>query len=478
MISIILLSLFLILMVAIGVWGLRKTNSLNDFFLGGRNVGPWISAFAYGTTYFSAVAFIGFAGRFGWDFGINSLWIGISNALFGSLLAWLVLGRRTRTMSQNLEAMTMPEFLQDRYDAKHLKMITAIIIFVFLVPYSASVFKGLGHIFEKNFGISYDLALLIMIGITGVYLVLGGYFAITMTDFIQGLIIIVGSILTVGVFLGKGGGIVETLSSINRGFQSNVGGKFDPIILISTVFMTSFGVWGLPQMVQKFYAIKNEKVIPRAAIATFIFALIISGSAYFIGSMSHIFFNAGNRPSIDEIVPTILSGNLPEILMAIILLLIVSASMSTLSSLVLVSSSSVAIDLYKGHVNPNMSKENSLFMMRFLSAIFVILSYFVARFQIGFIVTLMSLSWGAVAGSFMAPYIYGLYWKKTTKIGAGAGMFTGLVTAISLFFILGPKMSPVASSIAMILPFIVVPVVSLFTTPPKKEIIDKAFRNI
>jgi len=490
MVSIILLSLFLLLMVAVGIWASKKTNSLNDFFLGGRNVGPWVSAFAYGTTYFSAVAFIGFAGRFGWSFGINALWIGIGNAFFGAFLAWLVLGRRTRTMSKNLEAMTMPEFLQERYDAKYFKMIAAIIIFVFLVPYSASVFKGLGHIFEKNFNIPYDYALLIMIGITGIYLVLGGYFAITMADFIQGFVMIVGSFLMIIVFLGKSGGIGETLSNINIGFQDHTGGKFDPIILIATIFMTSFGTWGLPQMVQKFYAIKNEKVIPRAAIATFIFALIIGLTAYFIGSLSHILFSgekinqimeAKDKIDFDIIVPTmlttVLSGKL-EILMGIILLLIVSASMSTLSSLVLVSSSSVAIDLYKGHLNPDMSKENSLLMMRFLSGIFVVLSYFVAHFKIGFIVTLMSLSWGAVAGSFMAPYIYGLYWKRTTKIGAGAGMFSGLIISIVLFFILGPAKSPIASSIAMIVPFIVVPLVSIFTAPPKKVIIDKAFEKI
>jgi SSS family solute:Na+ symporter len=113
--------------------------------------------------------------------------------------------------------------------------------------------------------------------------------------------------------------------------------------------------------------------------------------------------------------------------MAVVLLLVLSASMSTLSSLVLVSASSVAIDMYKGHINPNISKENSLAMMRFLSAVFVAISYFIARYDIAIIITLMSLSWGVVAGSFMAPYVYGLYWKGTTRAGAKAGMFTGLI---------------------------------------------------
>ena len=192
MIAIILISIFLITMIAIGIWGMRKTSTLGDFFLGGRSIGPWMSAFAYGTTYFSAVLFIGFAGKIGWGFGLNALWIAVGNSIFGSLCAWLVLGRRTRRMTQNLDVMTMPEFLHERYAGKYMKLISAGIIFIFLLPYSASVFKGLGHLFEVNFKISYDIALIIMILITGIYLILGGYFAITLTDFIQGIIMILG----------------------------------------------------------------------------------------------------------------------------------------------------------------------------------------------------------------------------------------------------------------------------------------------
>ncbi|HGJ63944.1 TPA: sodium transporter, partial [bacterium] len=159
--SIILLSIFLLGMIIIGIWGMRKTFNLGDFFLGGRTIGPWMSAFAYGTSYFSAVLFIGFAGKLGWGFGLNVLWIALGNAVFGALLAWLVLGRRTRRMTQNLDVMTMPEFLQERFGAKYLKIITTVIIFIFLLPYSASVFKGLGHLFEANFNIPYDYALLL-----------------------------------------------------------------------------------------------------------------------------------------------------------------------------------------------------------------------------------------------------------------------------------------------------------------------------
>jgi SSS family solute:Na+ symporter len=483
--SIIFLVIYFFVMIGIGIWGMKKTSSLNDFFLGGRSIGPWVSAIAYGTSYFSAVLFIGFAGKLGWAFGLDVLWISLGNAFFGSFLAWMVLGKRTRRMTQNLEVMTMPEFLQERFQAKKIKMLAAVVIFIFLLPYSASVFKGLGHLFEINFSISYDLALLIMIAITGIYLILGGYFAITLTDFIQGLIMIIGSIAMVAVLVGEGGGLAKVIQEINTNYATHMpkaGGTGHYIMLFSLVFMTSFGVWGLPQMVQKFYAIRNETLITKAAWATMIFAVIIVTAAYFNGAMAHIFLDklpmSEGKPAFDRIVPDLLKLHLPDALMALILLLVLSASMSTLSSLVLVSSSSVAIDMYKGHINPNITKENSLAMMRFLSGLFILLSYFIARYEFAIIVTLMSLSWGAVAGTFMAVYVYALYWRKTTLAGVYAGMATGLVLAIGLFFVLGPSKSPIASTIAMIAPFVVVPLVSLFTQVPNKELLDKAFEKI
>jgi SSS family solute:Na+ symporter len=503
MLSVVLLAVFLLSMIAIGIWGMRKTSTLGDFFLGGRTIGPWISAFAYGTAYFSAVIFIGFAGKLGWGFGARVLWIAAGNTVFGGLLAWFVLGKRTRRMTQNLDVMTMPEFLEERYQAKSMKMVGAAIIFVFLLPYSASVFTGLGYLFTENFSMSYDVALLIMVAITGIYLVLGGYFAVTLNDFIQGLIMIVGSIAMVAILAGKGGGFGATISSILEKYPQHIPPAKQPgtIMLFSLFFMTSFGTWGLPQMVQKFYAIKDEGMIRKAAIVTTVFALVISFSAYFAGAMAHAFYetpaeaasvaeNAGGDgtlvlpmkeqggPDFDRIIPDMLKSKLPSLLMAVILLLVLSASMSTLSSLVLISSSSVAIDMYKGHINPRISKKNSLTMMRFLSGLFVLISFLIARLRPTFIVYLMSISWGLVAGSFMAPYLYGLFWKRTTKTGAAAGMATGFVLCIVLILIWGLGKSPIAATIAMIAPFVVIPIVSVFTRPPDREVIDKAFDGV
>lgn len=490
MLAWILLGVYLAAMVAMGIWGMRRTKTLGDFFLGNRTIGPWISAFAYGTTYFSAVIFIGFAGKLGWKFGLNVLWIALGNATIGSLAAWLVLGRRTRRMTQNLNSMTMPEFLSERFGGRFVKVLAAVVIFVFLLPYSASIFKGLGHLFQAVFRIDYTIALLIMIGITGVYLVLGGYFAITITDFFQGLIMLGGSAIMIGVVLGKAGGIPEAFTTAQANFLAHVPvAKAPPFLyvamLISLVFMTSFGPWGLPQTVQKFYAVKSEKVIVKAAIVTFVFALVIGTAAYLNGGLSHVFASKppalpSGGPDWDRLIPDMLTTILPGWLMAIILLLVLAASMSTLSSLVLVSASAIAIDLAGAgrRGGGDASKKGSLWLIRLLSGVFIVVSYFIARYQLAVIVTLMSLSWGVVAGSFMAPFLYGLYWKRTSKSGILAGIFTGMVLAIGLFFILGPDNSPIASTIAMIVPFAVVPVVSAFTRAPGKELVEKAFGGI
>jgi SSS family solute:Na+ symporter len=487
MLGIIFLAVFLAVMIGVGVWGMRRTKTLGDFFLGGRTLGPWVSAAAYGTSYFSAVIFIGFAGAQGWQFGLNALWIALGNALIGAGLAWVVLAKRTRRQTQNLDAMTMPEYLQARYGAKHLKPIAASVIFFFLLPYSASVFKGLGHLFEAVFHIPYDIALLIMIGFTGVYLILGGYFAIAVTDFIQGVIMFFGAGVMMAVLSGQGGGISIMIGKVLENYAAHVPPEARPslITIISLVFMTSFGAWGLPQMTQKFYAIKNERIISKAAIVTTIFALVIGFAAYLTGAYAHVFFdlhtvprNAAGAILYDSIVPALLTGRLPELLLSLILLLVLSASMSTLSSLVLVSSSAVAIDLAPPQNGSDSKKERSVALMRLLSAVFVIISYFISRFQIGFIVTLMSLSWGVVSGAFAAPYLYGLYWKQATKAGAYAGLFAGIIVDITLFFVLGASKSPLAASIAIIVPFIVVPLVSFFTKKPDNKILEKAFEGI
>ncbi len=476
----ILLGLFFIFMVAVGIYSRKKVSNSNDFLLGGRKVGPWFSAFSYGTTYFSAVIFIGYAGRIGWNFGISATWIGIGNAVIGSLLAWLIMAKRTRQMTQEMNASTMPEFFEKRYDSKPMKINTGAIIFIFLVPYTASVYQGLGYLFEQAFKVSYVYCMLAMAVLTGIYLMLGGYIATALNNFIQGIIMLAGVIAMLYYIIsnpavgGLGEGI-SRLASINPDLTSPVGPS--PINLLGLVTLTSLGSWGLPQMVHKFYAIKDESAIKKGTIISTLFCLIIAGGAYFVGGFGRLFFQYNNTAvpgNSDMIMPMVLEWALPDALFGLIIVLVLSASMSTLSSLVLVSSSSVTIDLLKSTVYQNMSKKTEMLLLRIFCVIFVIFSFIVAITP-NAILTLMSFSWGTISGAFIGPFLYGLYWKGTTKAGAWAGIISGLICSLggALLYGMNAGLAPNIGAVAMIVSLITVPIVSAVTSKSTEVITSK-----
>ena len=472
--------LYVAILFAIAFFSMKKTKTLNDFFLGNRTIGPWVSAFTYGTTYFSAVLFIGYAGKVGWGFGLSSLWIVLGNAVIGSFLAWKLLARRTRSMTVKLNTVTMPGFLEKRYLSKGLKIVSALIIFIFLVPYSASVYMGLSYFFESVFGIPYLYALGFMAFMTAMYLTMGGYFAITLTDLFQGIVMIVGVFLMLffvvnNPVIGGWSNIAPALAAVDPQLASPIGPP-GAIALFSLVILTSLGPWGLPQMVQKFYAIKNEKVIATATWATTGFAIIIVFGAYFTGSLSRLFFSDLSEVSgnVDRIMPTIISNSVPEAMGVLILLLVLAASMSTLASLVLVSSSSIAVDLLQT-LRPRTDQRTSVLLMRILCILFIAFSLYLAVTP-NIILSLMAFSWGTVAGAFIGPYLFGLFYKKTTTAGAWAGMICGAGSCI-IFSMLYPNNIPLVGSLAMIISIMVVPLVSAITAPLPKEHIDHVFNS-
>ncbi|KYO67353.1 sodium:solute symporter family protein [Thermovenabulum gondwanense] len=464
-----ILFLYILSQIVVGIIGMKKTKNLNDFLLAGRNMGPWMSAFAYGTAYFSAVIFIGYAGKIGWGFGLSGLWIAIGNSLIGGYLAWRVLAKPTKEITRRLNVRTLPELLAARYNSPFYRIFSAFIIFIFLVPYSASVYMGLSYLFESVFNINYQLALIIMAGLTAFYLILGGYFAVSLSDFIQGIIMFSGSLIMVYSITSHPsvGGLVSgirKLYQINPKLVSPVGPPgFWPLFFL--VVLTSLGPWGLPQMVHKFYSIKDEKSIKPATVITTVFSLVISFTAYFIGSMTRLFFTSipleGGKPNPDLMVPKIIQMAMPEAIAAIILALVISASMSTLSSLVLISSSAVSIDLIEG-LGIKISGKSKVTLMRLFCLIFIGLSLIIAILKPSIIITLMAISWGTVAGTFLAPYVFGLFRKDTTKLGAWAGSLTGLAISLGLSIIykFDSGKIPMFGSLAMLLPLIVVPVVS------------------
>ncbi len=510
-VTIIALVLFALIMIAIGIFSARKTKTMDGFLLGSRKIGAWVSAFAYGTSYFSAVIFVGYAGQHGWNIGLGSIWIGVGNAVLGCLLAWILLARRTRTMTHTLQSKTMPEFFEGRYSSTAMKLFAAVIIFVFLVPYSAAVYKGLGSMFTTIFPtVSVNMWMLVIAVLTAIYLVLGGYVATAYTDFVQGIIMIVGVFAMVIALIktpavGGFSSLFSNLSAVADNGDGITGAQLTSVwggnswkFLCVNILLTSFGTWGLPQMVSKYYAVKDTKAIHKATVISTVFALIIGAGAYFVGSLSRLVLgNQLPEGGVDSVIPNTLLTALGDpniittIILAVILILLLSASMSTLSSIVLSSSSAISVDLIPA-VKKNYSGKNQMVLTRVLCLLFVALSYIFATGNITIIVNIMSFSWGIVSGCFIGPYVWGIYSKKTTKAGAWAGMICGFLTVavttvvltcmnagdagtIGAAFKLAAKKAPEMGVAAMAVSLVIVPVVSLFTKKYDNQFVENVF---
>ena len=499
-IKVLLTIVFLAVMIGVGLYTRKQASSVDGFVLGGRAVGPWLTAFAFGTSYFSAVVFVGYAGQFGWKYGLSSTWIGVGNAVIGSWLAWVLLGRRTKLMTQHIESRTMPDFFGTRYSDQGLRVAASIIAFVFLIPYTAGVYKGISTLFEMGFGIPYEYCVVIMAILTAVYVILGGYKATAMNDFIQGIIMLFGIVAIILAVLNAQGGFtaaVDKLSllpsdadpSVNGGFASWFGP--DPWGLLGVVVLTSLGTMGLPQMVGKFYSITDESAIKRGTIISTIFAFIVAGGCYFLGGFGRLYdpVIVNGKIAFDSIVPAMLV-TLPDVLIALVVLLVLSASMSTLASLVLTSSSTMTLDLiYRdkkslpgevedGTIDDIVAEKierRKVVVMRVLIMFFIAISLLIALNPPTFIAQLMGISWGALAGAFLAPFMLGLYWRGVTTTSVWACFVWGVgLTVVNM--LLGNPINPInCGAIAMVGGFPVVFLVSLFTKKMSAKSVDSIF---
>jgi Na+/proline symporter len=319
---------------------------------------------------------------------------------------------------------------------------------------------------------------------------------VAVSDFIRGIVEFIGVITMVLLLAGMKGGLWASFTALLdpkhmpalHAPPPPTGQSFPGwVTLVSLVLITSFGPWALPQMVQKFYSIRSKADIKRAMIIATVFALFMSFGAYYSGALTHLFFadpkvdlapivdSATHKPNLDLLMPFFITSYVPHWLVLVILLMVFSASMSSLSSLVLVSSSAIAIDLYGGLKGREAKPKHTMLLMRLLCGVFVALSLWIAMSKVDVIVNLMVIAWGALSGAFLAPYVYGLFWKRATKAGAYAAMLVGIGTAVGLFVLWGKPCIPVAGAIAMFVPLFVMPVVSLLTRPPKAELVAAAF---
>ena len=506
-IKVLLTIIFLVVMVGVGIYSRKQASSVDGFVLGGRAVGPWLTAFAYGTSYFSAVVFVGYAGQFGWRYGLSSTWIGIGNAVIGSLLAWIILGRRTKLMTQHIESRTMPDFFGTRFNDQGLRVAASIIAFVFLIPYTAGVYKGISTLFVMGFGIPYEYCVIIMAVLTAVYVILGGYKATAMNDFIQGIIMLFGIVAVIAAVLASQGGLSEAISKLsaipadssvccvdNATYGTGVFASLfgpDPWGLLGVVILTSLGTWGLPQMVGKFYSITDESAIRRGTVISTVFALVVAGGCYFLGGFGRLYdpVMVDGKIAFDSIVPAMLT-TLPDVLIALVVLLVLSASMSTLASLVLTSSSTMTLDLIyrdkkslpgeveEGTIDDIVAERverRKVVVMRVLIVFFIAISLLIALNPPTFIAQLMGISWGALAGAFLAPFMLGLYWRGVTTFSVWACFVWGVgITVVNM--VLGNPINPInCGAIAMLGGFPVVWLASLVTPKLPDTLVGRIF---
>ena len=497
-ITIPMLILFFALMIGVGLYCRKHSTNVDGFVLGGRSVGPWLTAFAFGTSYFSAVIFVGYAGQFGWNFGLASTWIGLGNAFIGSLLAWAVLGRRTRVMTQHLGSKTMPDFFEKRYDSKKLKVVASFIVFIFLIPYTASLYNGLSSLFNNVFNVDYWVIVVIMSVLTGIYVIFGGYMATAINDFIQGIIMLAGIVAVIVSVLNQNGGFNEAVKSLGVKAGNEFTSIFgpNPIFLFFVIMLTSLGTWGLPQMVGKFYSIKNEDSIKKGTVISTLFAIVVAGGCYFLGGFGRLYepVTANGKVLFDSIIPTMMK-DLPSVVVALVIVLVLSASMSTLSSLVLTSASTLTLDVIKPLIKKEVSEKKNLFILRMFIVFFIVVSALIAILKDSiwadsvFIPQMMGVSWGALAGSFLAPFLYGLYSKKTTKAAVAVSFVFGvgleLVQLLIGVGVINVANIPVLNFVfanslysgvfAMVGGLVLVPVVSAFTKKTLPDNIEEKF---
>ena len=519
-VKLVMIVVFFAITVLVGFLAARSAKGVDGFVLGGRSVGPWLTAFSFGTSYFSAVIFIGYAGRFGWNFGLASTWVGLGNAFIGSLMAWMLLGRRTRVMTQHIGSRTMPDFFGLRYGSKALRLVAAAIVFIFLIPYTASLFNGLAQLFSASFSLPYWGWVLIMAALTGIYVIVGGYVGSAVNNFIQGIVMLVGIVAVIAAVLHNNGGLMEAIAKLSEGSATTAAGTElngaftsffgpQPLQLLGVVVLTSLGTWGLPQMVGKFYAIKDEKAITKGTIISTFFGLVVAGGCYFLGGFGRLYADsvelnaAGSPTSFDAIIPAMLNkvesdlGSGGTWLIGLVLILVLAASMSTLSSLAMTSASTITLDLIAPLSKKQKSEKSNMVIMRLLLAASIVIAAAIAILVVTnkemasklYISDLMGISWGALAGCFLAPFLYGLYWKKTTKAAVWVSFATGLAITLTQFilnavlkisfenavlkYFCGSSIN--AGMLAMVVGLILVPVVSLMTQKTKPEGTDEIF---
>ncbi|MEO0091726.1 MAG: hypothetical protein ABIK61_03335 [candidate division WOR-3 bacterium] len=432
----IVLALYLLVLFLIGLLSRKATATKEDFYLGGRKIGPWVSSFSFVAAYYSSVVIIG-GGGFGYKYGMATLWVAGINVLVGTTLAWIVLGKRTRELTQKYNAVTMPEFLAKRYQSPVIQIISALIIAIFLIVYNVSILKAMANISQVLMNVEYLHGLLISGLIIVIYVSLGGYLAVVWTGFLQAWLMIIGLLLLTFFTLNKVGSVSDIfirLGEINQNLIDTPG-VWGWSGLVSYCMIVSFGVWGMPQLVSRFYSIRDVKVLRIGTVLATLSASIAL-LPYFNGAVSRILFPNLTNP--DLAIPNLVKLVLSPFSQAIFLTGVMAAGMSTFSAVLLTAVSSLIKDFYEDGLQKKLDAKTHIRYARLVSVFIGILSLIVAIKPPAMILVLTAFSWSVIAGANLWPFFFSLYLNKLSKNAGLISMLGGAITALIWIIIKNP----------------------------------------
>lgn len=473
---------YLAVLVLMGLWMGKRTRSAEDFYIGGRQVGPWVTAFSFVAAYFSSVVIVG-GGAFGYRFGMSTLWIAATNVLVGCTLVWIVLGRRLWQFTKRLNTMTIPGFIGKRYGAREAEIIAALIIFAFMIVYNVSVLVGMGRIMEGLMGVPYSTAVLIAGLIILVYVSIGGYLAVVWTSFVQAWIMIFGLLLLTFATLNAVGGLslanIE-LAKLDPGFVETPG-VWGWGGLVSFALIVSLGVWGMPQLLVRFYSMKSTRVLRLGTVlATLGGAMAVL--PYMTGALSRLLLPPLAGTDVDLAIPMLTQQVLSPLGGAIFLAGVMAAGMSTFASVLIIVSGAIVEDLRPGGEMRVESAEaprpagrpRGVLYGRLASLAAGLISLAIAYRPPGLVLVITAFAWAVIASACLWPVVLGVYWKRGTRAGATWSMVVG--AAVALGWMIAGKPFGVHGFIpGVLVSLIVFIVVSLVTKPPARALIDRAW---
>ncbi|ETT84426.1 MULTISPECIES: sodium/proline symporter PutP [Bacillus] len=468
------LAIYMAGMLYIGYWSYKKTSDLSDYMLGGRGLGPAVTALSAGASDMSGWMLMGLPGAM-YATGLSSVWIAIG-LLIGAYANYLIIAPRLRTYTEVAnDSITIPDFLENRFKdrTKILRFVSAIVILVFFTFYASAGLVSGGRLFENSFNLDYKIGLFVTVGVVVAYTLFGGFLAVSWTDFVQGCIMFIALVLVPIVAFTDVGGVTETFNTIKQVDASHLDMfKGTTILGIISFLAWGLGYFGQPHIIVRFMAItsiKDLKTSRRIGIGWMTISII---GAMLTGLIGIAYYAKNNATLQDPEMVFVTFSNIlfHPYITGFLLSAILASIMSSISSQLLVISSAVTEDFYKTFFRRNASDKELVFIGRLSVLVVAMIAVVLAYHPSDTILTLVGYAWAGFGSAFGPAILLSLYWKRTNKWGVLAGMIVGALVVITWVQILSLKATMYEMVPGFFCSLLTVIIVSLLTKEPVKAV--------